>query len=956
MKKQLSLLFIIISLSAAVYAAKPASVQYIFPPDQSQLNSRAAEIILRPGDTIDEASLFPELFQVRGEKSGEHSGRVVLSTDDRTIIFKPHRLFHPEECVHVRLKDGLKLQNGVPVASFDFSFNVSPLEQPINPHRYRKELDLFSPPADMTVDGLQKTAAPDSLPLDFPSFKVTITGEPSPGDIFFSPTRFVSKDGYNLRLSWSGELKYYQKINDGIPFDFKVLSNGMLSYGIMYEVNEGATFGPTDFIMIDSSYQMIGKYQMGNGYVADYHEFLVLPNGHVFMISYDIQPVNMNGIVPNGHPGALVAGGIVQELDQNNNVIFQWRSWDHYNLTDSYHDLSQPFIDAIHLNSIDLDSDGHLILSALALAEITKIDRQTGEIIWRMGGANNQFSFINESQEHAPIYFMYQHDVRRLPNGNITMFDNGDIERRPYSRVVEYAIDEERQTATKVWEFRRNPDVYSNNMGNAQRLANGNTFIGWGFATMHGGVPAITEVDAQGNIVFELTFDKPLVASYRAFKFTYDSRPVADVLVPEVQTGNSYDFDRGGQKTGLSIKIIDKDGFGYNEIVAKLYDYAPFTPAFVAKAPMLEPSRIVLSQFNIANVRAELSFDVDFYQLDSPQEVLVYHREFEGRGLFLPLPTVYNPATNKIVATMTKFGEFVLATPDDASQLFSPWPTEPSDGQDVDQSRPVHLQWTPVGYATEYTLQIAKKSDFSDTIVEEQYITDAFYDLDAVEQNADYYWRVKSYNDIGESDWSPTSAFHTRLPFIKLTAPGAGSKWRRGLEYYIIWDGIIKEDVILELYKDDAFIMVIDTVINSGGYKWDIPLHLDAGVDYRIKIMSIDNPAVWDISQSPFTISDADTDIRERELLLQDYELWQNSPNPFNPSTLIRYQIPQTAHVTLKVYDIRGSLVATLVDEVQSANRYDVYFDASQLASGIYIYTFASGDQFSEMKKMLLVK
>jgi hypothetical protein len=86
-----------------------------------------------------------------------------------------------------------------------------------------------------------------------------------------------------------------------------------------------------------------------------------------------------------------------------------------------------------------------------------------------------------------------------------------------------------------------------------------------------------------------------------------------------------------------------------------------------------------------------------------------------------------------------------------------------------------------------------------------------------------------------------------------------------------------------------------------------------------------------------------------------EFKLEQNYPNPFNPSTIIRYHIPQDGIVTLKVYDILGSEVATLVNEQKTSGRYEVNFDASRLASGVYIYKLQAGSYIGS-KKMLLVK
>ena len=85
------------------------------------------------------------------------------------------------------------------------------------------------------------------------------------------------------------------------------------------------------------------------------------------------------------------------------------------------------------------------------------------------------------------------------------------------------------------------------------------------------------------------------------------------------------------------------------------------------------------------------------------------------------------------------------------------------------------------------------------------------------------------------------------------------------------------------------------------------------------------------------------------------YDLAQNYPNPFNPSTTIRYQIPQDGIVTLKIYDILGAEVATLINEQKVAGKYEVNFNASTLASGVYIYKIQSGD-FVSSKKMILIK
>jgi hypothetical protein len=87
----------------------------------------------------------------------------------------------------------------------------------------------------------------------------------------------------------------------------------------------------------------------------------------------------------------------------------------------------------------------------------------------------------------------------------------------------------------------------------------------------------------------------------------------------------------------------------------------------------------------------------------------------------------------------------------------------------------------------------------------------------------------------------------------------------------------------------------------------------------------------------------------------RNFVLRQNYPNPFNPSTKISWQSPVSSHQTLKVYDLLGRELATLVDEYKPAGKYEVDFDASNLSSGTYFYSLQSGE-FTSTKKLVLIK
>ena len=116
------------------------------------------------------------------------------------------------------------------------------------------------------------------------------------------------------------------------------------------------------------------------------------------------------------------------------------------------------------------------------------------------------------------------------------------------------------------------------------------------------------------------------------------------------------------------------------------------------------------------------------------------------------------------------------------------------------------------------------------------------------------------------------------------------------------------------------------------------------GSKFKYRLKQIDTDGQFEYS-----------DVVEVELLPIQYELYQNFPNPFNPTTTIRYEIPERSFVTIKVYDVLGNAVGTLVDEEKPGGEYEIEFDGSRLTSGIYFYQLKAGS-FIETKKKVLIK
>jgi Arylsulfotransferase (ASST)/Secretion system C-terminal sorting domain len=441
--------------------------------------------------------VLPDMIKVTGSRSGFHEGSVRITDDRKKIIFKPSTPFACNEIVNVEFS-GLvgRLSK---ISSYTFTTQKAVL----NVDRLSYLLNERSPLYDRT-----------ELPSVFlkgeaPDINVNIYNNPSPGKIFLTnfPFNFTVPNTPYLIITDNNGLPYYLKRSSGFTLDFWKQPNGNLTY---YTGNK--------YYEMDPNYNIVDSFYCGNGYTTDFHECRVIDNHHALLMSYDAQQVDMSQIVAGGDPDAIVIGLVIQEIDANKDVVFQWRSWEEIPITDALHEnLLDSVIDYVHGNAIELDNDGNILISSRHLDEITKIDRTEGDIIWRLGGRQNEFTFTND-----PEKFTYQHAIRRLANGNIILYDNGNFHTPPHSRAVEYTLDEINKTATLAWQYRRTPDVYGFAMGFAQRLDNGNTLISWGSAH-----PTMTEVTPSGEIELELSLPQNLY-TYRAVKFEWNGPSYID--------------------------------------------------------------------------------------------------------------------------------------------------------------------------------------------------------------------------------------------------------------------------------------------------------------------------------------------------------------------------------------------------------------------------------------------
>lgn len=494
-----------------------AQFSYVSPLPGSKYHHPETNLIFRAGALLDPSSVNSnQLLEITGSQSGVHSWKPVLA-EGRILIIQPEVAFAWGETVQVVLHSLLRKADGSQVEGIAFSFTISNEMSAEQKSRYLESRSDEWPYNQQSVDEnkLLEECSIDSLP----GYQIVINNNPAPGQIFHNNQSDDKKDSNSFPTIIENDGTLIWACDMGISgHDFKINYNGYLTY-FNYPYN--------GWIVLDSNLMAIDSIQCGNGYQMETngHDIVMYPDGHTFVFAYNPQIVDMSQIVQGGKPDALVKGLVIQELNSNKDVIFQWRSWDHFLITDAtdIDPLTGSIVDPVHGNAMEREADGNLLLSSRNMSEITKINLETGDIIWRMGGENNQFAFINDN---IPQNFSHQHDIRRTANGNVTLFNNGVGLPIQQSSAKEYQLDEINMTATLVWLY-EHPKVgleyvYGTGSGSVQRLDNGNTLISWG-KTINSNteIPNYTEVDVNNNITWEFRFNDGLQRGYRVHRYIW---------------------------------------------------------------------------------------------------------------------------------------------------------------------------------------------------------------------------------------------------------------------------------------------------------------------------------------------------------------------------------------------------------------------------------------------------
>ena len=324
---------------------------------------------------------------------------------------------------------------------------------------------------------------------EYADFEIITNNNPYPAKIFIH----TQQSNYMAILDESLEPYWYVKSDNIGGIDFKK-NKSFISY-----FNKEESY----WVIVDDLMNEVDTLMCSDGYPTDYHDIQITDNGTYIVQAYESIYIDMSTIVDGGNSNALINGVLrIQEINSDNEVIFDWSANDYLSIENYTNlNLTNNEIGWMHGNSIEIDFDLNIIISNRRSSELIKFNRTNGEVLWIFGGPQNQFNIQNDDLNG----FSKQHDARRLPNGNILIFDNGNDHSPSLSRVVEYSINEQTKDAYLVWEYRNPYSDISLSMGSSQRLPNGNTLINWG--NVHGLGANIIEVDYQKNIVLELSYD-----------------------------------------------------------------------------------------------------------------------------------------------------------------------------------------------------------------------------------------------------------------------------------------------------------------------------------------------------------------------------------------------------------------------------------------------------------------
>jgi hypothetical protein len=314
------------------------------------------------------------------------------------------------------------------------------------------------------TDTTEFVTLPD--PLQTPALTTTTTGQEDPGLLLTTPGNAGTGAGIAAIYDNDGQLVWTQS---GSYFNLRAVEYQGQPALVLHDMGRAA------HVLLDQSYNEIATIAMQDQ-PTDAHDIEFSPDGSRVLVQgwastpYDLSPWG-------GAADATVLNPVIQEqIVGTGEVTFEWSALDHVSPDETTESLTSGVGDIFHSNSLEYDEDGNILTSFRNTSTVYKIDIATGDIIWRFGGEQSDFTFPG-GQAEMPSY---QHDARRLPNGQLSVFDNGNARSPQESRGATYTLDETAMTATLTSDLRADPPAFTPYVGSNRQVDNGNQLVSYG--------------------------------------------------------------------------------------------------------------------------------------------------------------------------------------------------------------------------------------------------------------------------------------------------------------------------------------------------------------------------------------------------------------------------------------------------------------------------------------------
>jgi hypothetical protein len=449
-----------------------------------------------PAAQVDEVS-------VQGSRSGRHAGRLKAYSQGDGASFAPDVPFDAGERVSVHAVLGA----GRKQVAFEFA-----IDMPYSTANTTDFANLPAAPADYQSIYTLPHAHPPVMTVTTPD------RDPAAGDVLTTNGPGPGQYG-PLIYTPQGQLVWFDQLPEGeAAEDLSVQSfegQRALTWWRGHVLSLG--FGQGEDVVMDTHYRTIAKVAGGNGLQADLHDFRLAPHGIAYITAYN--PIHCNLSQVGGSPRGAIVDVAIEQVDIKTGLVrWEWHSLDHIAAEESEVEAPSgraPW-DYFHLNSIDPQPDGNLLISARSTWAGYLLQGGSGTVLWRLGGNKSSFKMGPGTK------MAWQHDGRMLPDGELTFFDDGaNPPIHSQSRGLRLELDSKKHEARLLKAYTHpNPHLLAASQGNMQTLPSGNELIGYG------GVPAISEYSKDGSLLFDA--HQPWDMSfYRAFRFPWSARPLS---------------------------------------------------------------------------------------------------------------------------------------------------------------------------------------------------------------------------------------------------------------------------------------------------------------------------------------------------------------------------------------------------------------------------------------------